>query len=98
MSLKRITPPPFPPLQSVNNIQSLTEGSTASHPIQIESEPDKDIPDLNPNSGKSPISKSLDEIINIVKNSHQGESLNYKDIDTRVKTLEESMISISTLC
>ena len=56
------------------------------------------MPDLNPNSGKSPISKSLDEIINIVKNSHQGESPNYKDIDTRVKTLEESMISISTLC
>ena len=29
--------------------------------------------DLNPNSGKS---KSLAEIINIVKNSHQGESPN----------------------
>ena len=56
------------------------------------------MPDLNPNSGKSPKPKSLAEIIKIVKNSHQGESPNYKDIDTRVKTLEELMISISTLC
>ena len=97
MFLKMRMLPPQPP-QSNDNIQPLIEGSAASHPIQLESEPDKEMPDLNPNSGKSPISKSLDEIINIVKNSHQGESPNYNDINTRVKTLEKSMISISTLC
>ena len=78
----------------------LSKGSAASHPIQIESEPQKKmpLPEINPNAGKSPISKSLDDIINIVKNSQQGKSPNYNNIDTRVKTLEESMISISNLC
>jgi len=62
----------------------------------VEPEPEKERRPANP--GKSPLSKSLDDIIHVVKNSHQGESPNYKDIDTRVKTLEELMISISTLC
>ena len=39
--------------------------------------------DLNPNSGKSPKSKSLAEIINIVKNSHQENPLT-----KRILTLE----------
>jgi len=92
-----IQPPP-PSLQSIDNIQTLTGEPAESHPTHTEPEPDKEITILSPNPGKSPLVKSLDEIINVVKNSHQGESPYYKNIETRFKTLEESMISISNLC
>ena len=60
------SPPPSP--CSGDNIQTVTEGSSVSNPIHIEAELEKDIP--NTASGKSPISKSLDDIINVVINSH----------------------------
>ena len=67
MFLMTIVPPPPSPC-SGDNIQTVTEGSSVSNPIHIEAELEKDIP--NTASGKSPISKSLDDIINVVINSH----------------------------
>ena len=58
------SPPPF----SGDNIQTEAEESSAPDLIHIESEPEKNIPSTA--SGKSPISKSLDDIISVVKNSH----------------------------
>ena len=83
------TPPP-----PRDNIQYRNEDPTAAHPIQFDSEPDK--PTSAP--ARSPISRSLDDIISIVKNSHQGEPFNYKDTNIRIRSLEDSLKSISNLC
>ena len=65
------------------------------NPIRIDSEPHKERTKDNNIAGKSPLSKFLNDIISLVKNSQQGE---YDNIEIRLVSLEESMTSISQLC
>ena len=98
MFLLKILHPPLPLYPSSHNIETPAEGSSASNPIRIEPEPHKERAEINNTTGKSPISRSLNDIISLVKNSHQGESPDYNNIDTRLVSLEKSMTSISKLC
>ena len=85
-----------PPGKSGDNIQS-DAGITLAPAVEVvEPEPEKEKdPD---NSGKSPLSKSLDDIIHVVKNSHQGEGIHSNKIEIRIKSLEDSLNSITKLC
>ena len=99
MFLTKILQKPSSPLHSsIHNIETLAKGSSASNPIRIESEPHKERAKINNTTGKSPISRSLTDIINVVKNSRKGESPDYNNIETRIISLEESMTSIYKLC
>ena len=65
------------------------------NPIRIDSEPQKERTKDNNIAGKSPLSKFLNDIISLVKNSQQGESPDYDNIEIRLVSLEESLTSIS---
>ena len=86
-----------PPISTLNGDNIQSESSIhRNHPsTYIEPETEK-----RPSTtlGRSPISKSLNDIIDVVRNSHQGESLSNNNLNVKIKTLEESMTSISNLC
>lgn len=81
-----------PPLPSI-----LTElgNSAARLSICIGPEPEKEAPIT---LGRPPISRSLNDIIEVVKNSHQEELTYNNNFSVIIKTSEESMTSISNLC
>ena len=86
-------PPPL--LHPCDDTQPPTE---ASHPTQVEPEPEKISSNPNTRPGKSHISKSLDEIINVVQKSQMGDLSNLNNIEVRFQTLENSIKTISNLC
>ena len=87
-------PPPIPTL-SGDNIQSESSNQRCPPSTCIEPETEKR---TSTTLGKSPISKSLNDIVEVVRNSHQGGSLSNNNFNVKIKTLEESMTSISNLC
>ena len=96
MFLMMKNPPPVPTI-SGDNIQSELSNLPDRPSTCVEPEPEK-----RPSTtlGKSPISRSLNDIIEVIRNSHQGVSLPNNNLNVKIKTLEESMtfISISNLC
>ena len=85
-----------PPDNPGDNIQSDADNILPPPVEHVEPEPEKEKGTAN--SGKSPLSKSLNDIIHVVKNSHQGEGIHYNKIETRIKSLEDSLSSITKLC